>query len=217
VIVAFDDDPAGRKAAVRAYGILRPLTATLRSANLSGRDPAQVLQEEGPQALRDILTTQVGPLLGNVVDAELSRWEHQLDETEGPLRAMRATAAVLGRLLLADAAAQLRQSAGNAELAVFDDQMRPVLIPQLPQVARNLPADTASQAVRLADRLGFPADEVLIEIANAVTRQAGQRTAARLAVGSFPTAPLGKPDAEATTELRRAPAPGRPRPNARRA
>ena len=73
-----------------------------------------------------------------------------------------------------------------------DDEMRAVLSPQLPLVAQALPADTASEAIRLAELLGFPADEVVIEIANAVTRHAassGQRTgctAARVAADGFP-------------------------------
>jgi DNA primase len=195
VTAAFDDDPAGRKAAIRAYGILRPFTASLRTAALAGRDPAQILQEQGPHALRAALTSGTGPLLGVAVDADVSRWEHRLGETEGPLRALRSAAGVLASLLPADAAARLRQAAGGAEFTVLDDEMRPAASPRLPQVAQLLPADTAREAVRLSIRLGFPADEVVIEIANAVTRQAvpgvgrAASTAAGLAAVGFPDRP----------------------------
>ena len=40
IIVAFDSDTAGRKAAIRAHGLLRPLTGRLQSASLDGKDPA---------------------------------------------------------------------------------------------------------------------------------------------------------------------------------
>ena len=58
VIVAFDDDTAGRKATVRAYDILRPFSGRLQSAVLSGKDPAEILQAQGAAALRAILRDQ---------------------------------------------------------------------------------------------------------------------------------------------------------------
>jgi len=61
IIVAFDSDTAGRKATVRAYGILRPFTSTLQSAMLDGKDPAEVLQRDGPATLRSILREQRQP------------------------------------------------------------------------------------------------------------------------------------------------------------
>ena len=51
--------------------------------------------------------------------------------------------------------------------------MRPVANPELPEIARVLPADIAYQITQVAERLGF-ADysDVLAEAANAVTRTA---------------------------------------------
>ena len=49
IIVAFDSDTAGRKAAIRAHGILRPLTGNLQSAALDSKDPAEILQRDGPR------------------------------------------------------------------------------------------------------------------------------------------------------------------------
>jgi DNA primase len=217
-LVAFDPDPAGRKAVTRAYGILRPLTAILRSASLGGRDPAQILEEQGADALRDTLTARTRPLLGVIVNDEASRLQYQLGDTEGPFRAMRAAATALARLLPADAAAQITQITAGTELTALDDQMRPVASPQLAQIARALPADTASEITRLADRLSFTTSDVLIEVANAVTRQAasGDRTrqpeAAHLAADSFPRPPPQAPPSAGPAGPRRYAQPHRPRP-----
>jgi DNA primase len=62
ILVAFDSDTAGRKAAIRAHGILRPLTSNLQSAALDGKDPAEILQRDGPAALRVILREHRQPL-----------------------------------------------------------------------------------------------------------------------------------------------------------
>jgi DNA primase len=214
-LAAFDDDPAGRKAAIRSYAILRPWTARLQSATLSGRDPAQVLQEKGPQALRDALTTGAQPLLDVVVDADLSRWEHRLGDVEGPVRAMRSAAKVLAGLLPPGAAGQVRKATGNTLLATMDEEMRPLAPPQVPAIGQALPADTAFQVTRLADRLGFPVSDVVIEVANAVTRQPAAPPApgqppAGLAAGSFLAGPLAMP-AEAVPAQPRPAQPGRHR------
>jgi tRNA 2-thiouridine synthesizing protein A len=75
-------------------------------------------------------------------------------------------------------------------------QMRPVANPELPEIARVLPADAAYQIMRVAERLGFTDySDVLAEVANAVTRDAarpGNRAAHRapqLAASSFPHPP----------------------------
>jgi DNA primase len=196
VLVAFDDDQAGRKAAVRAYDILRTVSSRLQSAALSGKDPAEILQTEGLAALRVVLRDQVQPLSSGVIDAHLAPWERRLQDPEGPLLAMRSTATVIAGLLPAGSAEAIRQITGNRELATVDEQMRPVANPELPEIARALPADAAYQIMRVAERLGF-ADysDVLAEVANAVTRDAarpGNRTAdgaPQLAASGFPHPP----------------------------
>ena len=196
VLVAFDDDPAGRKAAVRAHGILRTVSSRLQSAVLSGKDPAEILQTEGPEALRAILRDQVQPLSAVVIDAHLAPWERRLHDPEGPLLAMRSTATVIAGLLPAGTAEAIRQITGNRELATVDEQMRPVANPELPEIARVLPADAAYQTMRVAERLGFTDySDVLAEVANAVTRDAARpgnpaaHRAPQLAAGSFPHPP----------------------------
>jgi len=192
ILVAFDDDPAGRKAAVRAYDVLRTVSGRLQSAVLSGKDPAEILQTEGPAALRTILRDQVQPLSAVVIDAHLAPWERRLLDPEGPLLAMRSTAAVIARLLPAESAVAIRQITGNRELATIDEQMRPVANPELPRIAHVLPADAAYQTMRVAERLGFTDySDVLVEVANAVIRDAVRPVspAARLAKSGFPHPP----------------------------
>jgi DNA primase len=196
VLVAFDDDPAGRKAAVRAHDVLRTVSGRLQSAVLSGKDPAEILQTEGPAALRTVLRDQVQPLSSVVIDAHLAPWERRLHDPQGPLLAMRSMATVIAGLLPAGSAEAIRQIAGNRELATVDEQMRPVANPELPEIARVLPADAAYQTIRVAERLGFTDySDVLAEVANAVTHDAarpGNRTAGgapQLAASSFPHPP----------------------------
>ena len=196
VLVAFDDDQAGRKAAVRAYDILRTVSSRLQSAVLPGKDPAETLQTGGPEALQTILRDQVQPLSAVVIDAHLAPWERRLQDAEGPLLAMRSTAAVIAGLLPAGTAETIRQITGNRQLATVDEQMRPVANPELPEIARVLPADAAYQTMRVAERLGFTDySDVLAEVANAVTRGAARpgsravRGAPQLAASSFPYPP----------------------------
>jgi DNA primase len=193
ILVAFDDDTAGRKAAVRAYDILRTVSDRLQSAVPSGKDPAEILETEGPAALRAVLRNQVQPLSAVVIDAHLAPWERRLHDSEGPLLAMRSTATVIAGLLPARSAEAIRQITGNRELATVDEQMRPVANPELPEIACVLPADAAYQIMRVAERLGFSDySDVLAEVANAVTRDSARpagraaRLAPQLAASSFP-------------------------------
>jgi hypothetical protein len=134
----------------------------------------------------------VQPLSAVVIDAHLAPWERRLHDLEGPLLAMRSTATVIAGLLPAGSAEAIRQITGNRELATVDEQMRPVANPELPEIARVLPADAAYQIMRVAERLGFTDySDVLAEVANAVTRgpaRPGNR-AARLAASGFPHPP----------------------------
>ena len=84
ILVAFDSDTAGRKAAIRAHGILRPLTGKLQSAALDGKDPAEILQRDGPAALRIILREHRQPLSALLIDASIEQWGRRLDDTERP-------------------------------------------------------------------------------------------------------------------------------------
>ena len=56
VLVAFDADQAGQRAAVKAYHLLSPLTGAATAVILpAGQDPAQILADQGPAALARLL------------------------------------------------------------------------------------------------------------------------------------------------------------------
>ena len=171
VLVAFDDDAAGRKAAVRAHDILRAISGRLQSVTLCGKDPAEILETGGTATLRAILRGRVQPLSAVVIDAHIDSWERRLRDVGGPLLAMRSVAAVIAALIPPDSARAIRRITQNEELPTLDERMRPVTNPELPQIARTLPADTAYQITRAAGRLGYAEySDVLAEVVNAVIR-----------------------------------------------
>ena len=200
VLVAFDDDPAGRNAAVRAYGILRAISDRLQTVTLSGKDPAEVLETEGAAALQTILQDRVRPLSAVVIDAHLGPWESRLRDPAGPLLAMRSTATLIADLLPPENAQAIRQITRNKELLTLDEHLRPVANPELPEIAGALTADTIYQIMRTAERLGITDySDVLAEVANAVTRNAARPrgvphdAAPQLAGESFPHPPSAMP------------------------
>ncbi|MGH3275925.1 MAG: toprim domain-containing protein [Streptosporangiaceae bacterium] len=93
VRVAFDSDPAGRRASVRAYRILSRITAkTSAVVQPDGRDPAQIFTEHGADYLAEYLALRAQPLADLVTDAELERWSRWLPYAEGQVNALRAVA-----------------------------------------------------------------------------------------------------------------------------
>jgi DNA primase len=200
ILVVFDDDTAGRKAAIRAYRILRGFSDRLQSATLPGKDPAEILEAAGAPALRAILRDGAQPLSAVVIDAHIDPWERRLRDPEGPLLAMRSVATAIAGLLPPEAVQAIRRITGDKELVVLDEQMRPVTNPELPKLARAIPADTAYQIARTAERLGFTDySDVLAEVVNTVTRKAARpkavrrNVAPRLADASFPHKTLVTP------------------------
>src|SRR6185437_6281987 len=108
VIVAFDADDAGHRAAVGAYGLLAERTASITSLALpAGQDPAQILDDHGPAALRGTLTDCRQPLADLVIDAEIDKWTRWLAYAEGQVAALRAIAPVIAAMPLPDVARQV--------------------------------------------------------------------------------------------------------------
>ena len=110
---------------------------------------------------------------------------------------MRSVAAAIAGLLPPETTEAIRQIAGNKQLTTIDERMHPVVNPELPQTARALPADTAYQITRTAERLGFTDySDVLAEVTNAAIRQATRpkgvlhHAAPQLAVSCFPDPPV---------------------------
>ena len=97
-IVATDADAAGQQAAHRAFWQL-----TARGANpqhlvvADGKDPAEMLQTAGPEALHTALSSPTD-LAGAVIAARLSEYTDRLDTVEGRVSAARRAAEVIAAL-----------------------------------------------------------------------------------------------------------------------
>ena len=172
ILACFDADAAGRKAAVRAYGLLRPYTPKLQTAKLNAKDPARVFEQDGPQGLHAALRQDREPLSAVIIDARIAKWDRFLDHIEGRYRAMHSTAALVAELLPEQAAAQVRQVTAGQEIALYDDFASPADSPDLIRIAQILPADTLYQVTRAAVALDHDVTEVLAAVANAVTEGA---------------------------------------------
>jgi DNA primase len=182
VLVALDGDRAGREAAVKAYTVLLAVTSKTTAATLpAGRDPAEILQADGPAALRDVLQNRAEPLAAVVIDAHLDGWAHLLDHPEGQLNAMRSAAALIANLLPSETVGRILQVTDGRHLAMLDEDLHPVENPELPAMARMLPASAVCQILRVASHLDRDNSEVTAEVANAVSKAAAvpKRTAAR--------------------------------------
>jgi DNA primase len=189
VLVAFDDDAPGRKAAVRADTILRPVTAKLHMPLLDGKDPAEILQHQGPAALHGILREHVQPLSALLIDTSIESWGRRLRDMDGPYLAMVRAAGLIAGLLPAGTAQQIRRTAA-------------VHAPT--EIARVMPAESAYLVVRTASKLDFDCCDVLAHVADAANH--GPR---------FPKAPARVPgtvpDPSAAASLAAAGFPHRPR------
>ncbi|SHN19538.1 toprim domain-containing protein [Cryptosporangium aurantiacum] len=94
LIMAFDGDDAGRRAAARAYGLLRSWTGPVDAIRLpSGEDPASLISACGPPRASELLAAARRPLLEQLLDERLDQF--RLDEIEGRTMALYAAAALL--------------------------------------------------------------------------------------------------------------------------
>ncbi|MGH3218310.1 MAG: toprim domain-containing protein [Streptosporangiaceae bacterium] len=221
VLVALDGDRAGQQAAIKAHETLLPHTHTANAAILPpGRDPAEILQTDGPAALRAALQ-HTEPLAKVMIDAHIDQWAGQLDHAEGQLNAMRSAAAYIAGILPPETADAILSITGGQSLATLEDSLRPVANPELPAIARILPPDAIRQIVRTADRTRCDYSEVTAAVANTVAqdpqrpkdaavrqvhqqRQVNRASPAPLASHSFPARPRSNaPMSGATTTDRR--------------
>jgi DNA primase len=100
IVVAFDADPAGAAAAVRAYHTLRDsdlvAMGDLLSARLPrGLDPADLLRVHGAAALRAALTDNLTPLVDRAIDTRLAAFARVLDGADGRIGAAKSVADLL--------------------------------------------------------------------------------------------------------------------------
>ncbi|HUZ26601.1 MAG TPA: toprim domain-containing protein [Streptosporangiaceae bacterium] len=171
VLVALDGDRAGREGIVRAYQVLLTHTGRLSAAILpGGRDPAEILQTDGADSLAEALG-RTDPLAQVVIDAHLDEWGRRLEHAEGQLAAMRSAATLIARTLPIGTVETIQRITCGRSLSALDDEQRPVVNAELPEIAGQLPAGAICQIVRVADRTGCDYSEVTVEVATAATRE----------------------------------------------
>ena len=99
MLVAFDPDQAGRRAAVHAYHLLVPLTEKLAAVTLpAGQDPAQILPTPARPPSPRYSLTHTRPLPDLVINAEVARWSRWLRYAEGQIHALRAAAPLIAAM-----------------------------------------------------------------------------------------------------------------------
>lgn len=121
VILLFDGDNAGRKAAEAAFRVLIAQTATVHLAALpAGSDPDQFLQEEGPEALQEMLDNAPEFFECQLIEAGM---HFDLANPQGRLAAGRHFAGLLGAVqepILLDA--MLQSAASRLSIPAVDLQ-----------------------------------------------------------------------------------------------
>ena len=117
VVVAFDADPAGRKAAVRAYHLLRDATKDLSTVAFPpGQDPAGFLHDHGAPALARLLAGQAHPLADLVIDECLAAFAPWLQFADGTFAALQAVAPRIAGLPAGQVARQVARTADWLDL-----------------------------------------------------------------------------------------------------
>jgi len=117
VLVVFDGDQAGIKAAVRAHDLLRsafPQPMAVRLA--AGDDPASVLRSRGPEALARLLDEEAHPLADVVTDVAVAGYERWLGTIEGKFNALQAIAPLIAAMPADGVARQVARVAGALQL-----------------------------------------------------------------------------------------------------
>jgi DNA primase len=148
VLVAFDSDTAGRRAAIRAYHLLTPHTHQVAAMVLpAGQDPAQVFTEHGPSALADI-ASHSHPLADLVTDAIVDKWSRWLEYPEGQINALRAAAPVIAAMPVPHVARQVARLAHR--LGLDYATVTEAVTDTLPRVMAR--TETISPGVRAAAR-----------------------------------------------------------------
>lgn len=98
VVVGTDDDAAGRAAAERVFWRLTSHGQDPRQLALpAGGDPAEMLERQGPGALKDRLDGS-GSLATAIIDDRIDAYADRLDTVEGQVHATRRAAEVIAAL-----------------------------------------------------------------------------------------------------------------------
>jgi DNA primase len=117
MVVAFDGDRPGRKAAVRAYHLLRDTMKDLSTVPFpQGQDPAGFLRQHGASALARLLTSQAHPLADLAIDECLTAFAPWLQFTDGKFGALHAVAPRIAALPADQVARQVARTASRLDL-----------------------------------------------------------------------------------------------------
>ncbi|MDQ4039303.1 MAG: DNA primase, partial [Actinomycetota bacterium] len=96
VIYTFDGDAAGQAAALKMFGEDQRFVAqTFVAIEPEGRDPCQLRQDRGDEAVRDLIARRV-PLVAFVLRATVARYD--LETAEGRVTALRRTAPMVAHI-----------------------------------------------------------------------------------------------------------------------
>jgi DNA primase len=117
VVVAFDADPAGRRAAVRAFPLLRDVADDIWTVSFpAGLDPASYFRAHGGAALARLLDHQTRPLADLVIDETVAEFDRWAGFTDGKFLALRAVAPVIADLPPGQVARQVARVADRLNL-----------------------------------------------------------------------------------------------------
>lgn len=117
ILVAFDADKPGRRAAAGAYRALSPFAASTQAMIMPpGYDPARLLSDHGQATLAFALEHCRRPLADLVTDAETARWTRSLRFAEAQVSALRAIAPVIAAMPSRDVARQVARLASHLGL-----------------------------------------------------------------------------------------------------
>ena len=96
VVFTFDGDEAGRRAALRAFGMEeRFVTQTFVAVQADGLDPCDLRLKEGDAAVRDLVASRL-PLYEFAIRAAMS--DYDLESAEGRISALDAAARIVARI-----------------------------------------------------------------------------------------------------------------------
>jgi DNA primase len=133
VVVAFDADKAGRRAAIRAHSLLRDVPGDLLTVPFpAGSDPAGYFREHSAAALAELLDEQRHPLADMVVDASMAKFDRWLEFTDAKFLALQSVAPLIAALPANQVARQVARVA--ARLGLTHAEVTSAITGALPEV-----------------------------------------------------------------------------------
>ena len=142
ILVAFDNDTAGREATLPHHGILRPLDANSKQQSSTARTPPRSCNSTARPPCTPPCATAASPCPPCSSMPGSESWERRLDN---PVRTGQYLAMLNVAVLIADlpagrrTARQIRRITAGRELQTFDDQLHHVDNPELADTPASCP------------------------------------------------------------------------------